>query len=255
VKQKIVETVVEKLEKVPAGASCFVEPAEGARLIVKIWRRGQLKDTRWLRATALPVGSYTVVDGAVVHRHDPTAVIAELMQHQHRVRMESPAFVAIATKIAKQLGGSLERWENMENRFLGYQVEPKSRAGIDDKKLVKVRKAFAGEALVFRAGSGETSPIGIAFAARDLDLVSSICDRWYEDVETLIRMLDTECGARVEQLAHDLIVLHVQRAPKHTAPFARLIKKIGRDSELEGETVDEFVRDLVDHRRLHLWWD
>jgi hypothetical protein len=255
VKQKIIETVVEKLEKVPAGASCFVEPAEGARLIAKIWVRGQLKDTRLLRATALPVGTYAFVDGAVVHRHDPSTVMAELTQHQHRVRMESPAFVAIATKIAKQLGGRLERWENMDGRFLGYQVEPRSPAGIDDKKLAHVKRAFAGEALVFRAGPIESSPIGIAFAARDLDLISSICDRWYEDVETLIRMLDAEGTAQVDQLAHDLIVLHVQRAPKHTAPIARLIKKIARDSELECETVDDFVRDLVDHRRLHLWWD
>jgi hypothetical protein len=252
VTQRLVETTVEPL-KVPAGASCFVE-RDGARLIAKIWSRGQLKETRWLRSTGLPVGSYHVIDGTVVHRHDPRTLLAELERHQHRVRMESPEFLVVAKRLAKQLGGPLDRWENDEGAFLGYQVTP-PRGGIDSKKLERVMRDFASESVIlFRAGAIESSPIAICIGSRDLDLISQICTHWDRDVESLIRKLDAECGAHVEMLDHDLIVLRLDRKPKQPKPLARLVGKLARETELEFDNYDEIERSLAD-RRLWLWWD
>lgn len=253
---KLVETVIETLDKVPKGASCFVERVDGARLIVKIWSRGKLLDTRALCATGLPIGEYIVVGDVVVHRHDPRTLISELAVHQHRVRMESKEFVALATRVAKQLGGRLERWENDFGMLIGYRIWPKSRAGIPGSKLARAQRDVAVEsAHIFRTGGIESSPIGLAIASCDLDLCAQICTRWYADVEALIRLVDAQCSAVVLGLDHDLIDLHLARVPKQVASIERLLRRIVRDSGLECESIDDFTRDLRENHRLFLWWD
>jgi len=257
-RERVVEVVVETLAKIPKGASCFVE-RDGPRLVVKIWKHGILQDTRSLRATSLPVGSYHVVEGNVVHRHDPGRVISELETHQHRVRMQSPEFFAIAKRMAKKLGGRLENWETDEGDWIGYLVQMRGAIrDIDAKRIEaidRVGREFVNEAaIVVRTGSLVSSPIGICVAKRDLDLVPQICTHWDDDVEKLIRRIDAECGAHIDQLWYDLIVLALDKKPKEPKPLARAIARLAHSTELEFESLDDEIRGL-ENRKLFLWWD
>ena len=249
---KLVDTKIEAVAKVPAGASCFVE-REGARLILKIWVRGQLKQTRRVRTTGLPVGEYLVIDGNIVHRHDPRTLIAELAAHQRRIRMESPEFVEVAETIANRLDGELERWDNDEGALLGYRIERGEDATIKDAALERIMRDFATESvLVFRAGSGGDS-IGLAIGERVIDLIPQFCLQWGATVDKLIKQLDAECGVSVFALRHDLIDLRLTRKPRSTKPLRRLLAKLSNDG-LECESLDDFDQELA-QRRLHLWWD
>lgn len=250
-KQKIVETPVESLGKLPVGASCFVE-VEGPRLRLKVWKRGQLVSERLLRATALPVGSYDVVDGVVVHSHDPKALLSEIQRHQDRVRLASPAFVKVVALIAKRLGGKAEPWESEEGVLLGYRIIRKARE-VADAAIAKVMREFAGElALVVRAGAGGS--VGVFVGTAPMDLLPSICAYWNEDVDKLIRKVTDDCGASLVALDRDLIRLRLGKAPKDPKPYVRMLQRLADETGLEYEDDAEFINSLAD-RELFLWWD
>ncbi len=249
---KLVETAIEPITKIPAGASCFVE-REGARLIVKIWLHGQLQETRPVRATGLPVGEYRVVDGKIIHRHDPATVLAELARHQRRVRMQSPEFRAVAKQIAKQLGGSLGTWENDEGVLLGYRIKRKKRE-LETAVLDRVMRDFAVESvIVFRAGT-DGEEIGLCIGERALELLPVFCDHWDEDVEKLVRKVETECGVTVVGLRDDLIHLKLGKKPKDPKSFLRMFDRLAEETGLEYEGREEGLQ-MLEQRELFLWWD
>ena len=215
---KLVEAVVETLPKVDPRCSHIIELHDDAHLVMKIWKRGVWQKDVALRAIGLPVGSYHVVGKAVVHRYSPDQVIAELAAHQRLVRLRSPGFAKVAQDIAKRLGGKLEKWEIDEGGWVAYRVNEPKRA----KDLARICKEVASQSIVlFRAGSSDTSPIGMGVAENDLDLCSLLCDRCDDHVAKLMRRIDTECGATLVALDRDLIVLALARSPKQSRPLVR----------------------------------
>jgi hypothetical protein len=255
VKRAPVEAVVETLPKVDPKCSYFVEREDDARLILKIWKRGVHQETRRLRATSSPVGSYAVVGKHVVHRYSLDSVMSELAQHQNIVRLRSPAVAVIAKKIAKQVGGTLETWEIDEAGWVAYRVRLRHKQMNDAKceqLLARINREFAGEAVVaFRAG---LHAIGIGIAARDLDLVRLLFSRWDDEIESVVRRVDAECGARLVGLDHDLIQLALVSKPKDPKQLARAIFKMARATEMELDSEAELLDQLAT-RSLFFWWD
>jgi hypothetical protein len=249
----MIETVVEDLGKVEPNTSNFVE-VDGLRLVHKIWKQGALASRRFLRATALPVGDYVVEGTRVIHRYDPTSVIAELRVHQGKLRARTPQFAKVANAIAKAAGGRITKPAHDE--WVDYRIAVPAKKAID---IAALQKRFAGDgAFVLPLSvNGDDDrrfkqEIGVVCANTYVDVLV----RWQGMHElALFELIDNACTiTAIEHMwSRRSVDLRLDHAPKNAAPIIKALH--ASISEGEGYQGGAEYKKSLANRQLHLWWD
>jgi hypothetical protein len=252
----MIRTLVDRVQVRP-GDSCFIE-VHGERLLLKHWERGTLKEERWLRATALPVGRYEVLDGDVLHLHDPKTVIDELHAAQLLRRARSPEFHKVLQRIAKATGG----------RVRGDIVVVKARTNVD---LARLQKTFGHEAVVvYFAGRHyyDKRELAVQCADSPLDALKRLQPP--DGAIELYEVIDARCGITgidffVDDAEYYRVGLRLGRAPAKVTDLVRAIlkSKVGTPLDIveryeqaydEGKTLPQIdpKKELADYYRKRL---